>query len=58
MRKLFPRIETIYEPARQNDTKYAGATVMKKMWDYLECDTIIEQAGITKRSGIPQAAWP
>ena len=53
MRKLFPKLETIYDPERQNDTKYAGATVIKKMWDYLECDKLLETAGITKRSGVP-----
>jgi hypothetical protein len=53
MRKLFPKLETIYDPDRQRDTAYAGATVIKRMWDYLECDALLESAGITKRSGVP-----
>jgi len=53
MRGMFPRLEAIYDPDRRNDTRYGGAIIMKRMWDYLDCDRLIHSAGIRKRSGVP-----
>jgi hypothetical protein len=53
MKGLFPRLEAIYDPDRKNDTRYGGAIIMKRMWDYLDCDRLISSAGIQKRSGVP-----
>ena len=53
MKGLFPRLEAIYDPDRKNDTRYGGAIILKRMWDYLDCDRLIHSAGIQKRSGVP-----
>ena len=50
---LLSTLETIYEPDRQNDTRYGGAVLVKNMWDYLDCDSLLQSAGIQKRSGVP-----
>lgn len=53
MKEPFPRFEAIYDPDRKNDTRYGGAIILKRMWDYLDCDRLIHSAGIQKRSGVP-----
>ena len=53
MKGTFPRLEAIYDPNRKNDTRYGGAIILKRMWDYLDCDRLISSAGIRKRSGVP-----
>jgi hypothetical protein len=53
MEEIFPKLETIYDPDRQNDTMYGGAIIIKGMWDYLDCDSLLQSAGIQKRSGVP-----
>jgi hypothetical protein len=46
-------LEAIYDPNRKNDTRYGGVIILKRMWDYLDCDRLISSAGIRKRSGVP-----
>jgi len=46
-------LEAIYDPDRKNDTRYGGAIILKRMWDYLDCDRLLHSAGIQKRSGVP-----
>ena len=46
-------MEAIYDPNRKNDTRYGGAIILKRMWDYLDCDRLLHSAGIQKRSGVP-----
>lgn len=53
MKETFPRLEAIYDPNRKNDTRYGGVIILKRMWDYLDCDRLILSAGIRKRSGVP-----
>jgi len=53
MKGTFPRLEAIYDPNRKNDTRYGGVIILKRMWDYLDCDRLISSAGIRKRSGVP-----
>ena len=53
MKGTFPRLEAIYDPNRKNDTRYGGVIILKRMWDYLDCDHLISSAGIRKRSGVP-----
>lgn len=53
MKRIFPRLEAIYDPNRKNDTRYGGVIILKRMWDYLDCDRLISSAGIRKRSGVP-----
>ena len=53
MKGTFPRLEAIYDPNRKNDTKYGGVIILKRMWDYLDCDHLLSSAGIHKRSGVP-----
>jgi len=53
MKGLFPRLEAIYDPDRKNDTRYGGAIILKRMWDYLDCNRLLHSAGIQKRSGVP-----
>ena len=53
MKGTFPKLEAIYDPDRKNDTRYGGAIILKRMWDYLGCDRLLHSAGIRKRSGIP-----
>jgi hypothetical protein len=53
MKGIFPRLEAIYDPNRKNDTRYGGVIILKRMWDYLDCDRLISSAGIRKRSGVP-----
>ncbi len=53
MKGTFPRLEAIYDPNRKNDTRYGGTIILKRIWDYLDCDRLISSAGIRKRSGVP-----
>ena len=53
MKGIFPRLEAIYDPDRKNDTRYGGAIILKRMWDYLNCDRLLHSAEIQKRSGVP-----
>ena len=53
MKEPFPRLEAIYDPDRKNDTMYGGAIILKRTWDYLNCDRLLHTAGIQKRSGVP-----
>jgi len=46
-------LEAVYDPDRKSDTRYGGAIVLKRMWDYLDCDRLLHSAGIRKRSGVP-----
>jgi len=46
-------LEAIYDPDRESDTRYGGVTILKRVWDYLDCDRLISSAGIRKRSGVP-----
>lgn len=53
MKGLFSRLKTVFDPKRKDDTKYGGTVVLKRVWDYLNCDELLLSAGIRKRSGIP-----
>ena len=53
MEVIFPRLKAAFDPNRKSDTRYGGAVVLKRMWDYVNCDGLILSAGIQKRSGIP-----
>jgi len=53
MEVIFPRLKAAFDPNRKSDTKYGGAVVLKRMWDYLNCEGLLSSAGIQKRSGIP-----
>jgi hypothetical protein len=53
MKEIFPKLETVYDPDRKSDTRYGGAIIVKRMWDYLDCDRLISSAGIQKRSEVP-----
>ena len=53
---IFPRLKAFFDPDRKSDTKYGGAVVLKRMWDYMNCNGLILSAGIQKRSGIPASS--
>jgi hypothetical protein len=53
MKRLFPRLKSVFDPDRKNDTRYGGTVVVKRAWDYMGCDGLLSSAGIRKRSGIP-----
>lgn len=46
-------MKAIFDPDRKNDTVDGGTVVLRRMWDYLNCDGLLLSAGIRKRSGIP-----
>lgn len=53
MKGSFPRLRAVFNPNRKNDTKYGGAVVLKRAWDYLNCNDLLLSSGIQKRSGVP-----
>ena len=53
MKRLFPKLKSVFDPNRKNDTKYGGTVVLKRAWDYLNCNGLLLSAGIEKRSGVP-----
>jgi len=53
MKGLLSRLKAVFDPTRTDDTKYGGTVVLKRVWDYLHCDSLLASAGIRKRSGIP-----
>ena len=53
MKEPFPKLEAVYNPDRKNDTRYGGAIILKRTWEYLDCDRLLQSAGIQKRSGVP-----
>jgi len=56
MEVMFPGLKAFFDPDRKCDTKYGGTIVLKRVWDYLNCDSFILSAGIQKRSGIPASS--
>ena len=53
MKGFFPRLRAFFDPGRKGDTRYGGTVLLKRVWDYMDCDGLLSSAGIQKRSGIP-----
>jgi hypothetical protein len=53
MEVMFPRLRAVFDPNRKSDIRYGGAVVLKRVWDYMDCDSLILSVGIEKRSRIP-----
>ena len=49
MKRAFPRLRAVFDPNRKNDSNYGGAVVLKRAWDYLNCNGLLLSAGIQKR---------
>ena len=41
MKRAFPRLRAVFDPNRKNDSKYGGAVVLKRAWDYLNCNGLL-----------------